>query len=80
MVSLKQLDFCSLSIRESQTLNEGEKSTEVKSTEVESKIVSIPFTSLVLEKDNLSHEVQKNITIRKVKMRKNINLFKTTIY
>jgi hypothetical protein len=59
-----------LSIRESHTLKEGEKSTEVKST-----IVSTTCKFLFLEYENLSHEVQKITIIKKVKTRKNIILF-----
>jgi len=67
MVFLKQAAFFILSIRESQGLNDGEKSTEVKST-----IVSKTCKSLFFMNDNLSHEVQKITTIKKVKKRKNI--------
>jgi hypothetical protein len=59
-----------LSIRESHTLKEGEKSTKVKST-----IVSKTCKFLFLGYEKLSHEVQKITTIKKVKTRKNIILF-----
>jgi hypothetical protein len=71
MVFIKQSDFFALSIRESHTLKEGEKSTEVKST-----IVSATRKFLFLKYEILSHEVQKKTTIKKVKKRKNIIKFK----
>ena len=65
----KKLAISSLSIMESQILNDGEKSTEVKST-----IVSKSCKSLFFENKNLSHEVHKKKTAKQVKMRKYINL------
>jgi len=55
MVVLKQLLFLSLSIRESQTLKEGETSTEVKSTSM--FIFSI---FLFFSNEKYSQEVKEN--------------------
>ena len=59
MVFLKQSDNFEVSIKESHSLKEGEKSTLVKST-----IVSTTLRFLFFENVNLSHEVQKRTKIK----------------
>ena len=59
IVDLKQLFFLSLSIKESQTLKEGETSTEVKSTSI-----SIFSIFLFFSNEIYSQEVKKSKTYK----------------